>query len=1293
MNTCSGRSNVVGRRAKDLVIEAFNGSTKIPLPVLLECNEIPDNRTEIPSPQVAVHHKHLRPLADQIPDVDPEVDIMLLLGRDVPQVHKIRESRNGPNNAPWAQRLDLGWVILGEVCKGKVHQRSQVNAFRTQILENGRPSLHTPCDSHITVSENYTAPRNFVKTYAGKFVQGQYTDNIGEDVYKRTAEDNQIALSIEDKEFIDLMSREMVKDPSGSLIAPLPFQSERKRLPNNAEKVRNRFRSLCRNLEKKPAMKQHYITFMDGILNKHHAELAPEEDPAAENWYLPHFGVYHPKKPGKIRVVFDSSDQFRGHSLNKSLLTGPDLLNSLLGVLIRFRSDVVAIIADIEQMFHSFLVKEDHRNFLRFFWFHNNDPAQEVVTYRMRVHVFGNSPSPAVATFGLRKTAKDGEEQFGRDARVFVERDFYCDDGLKSVPTPEEAIDLLHRTKAMLFKINLRLHKIASNSKEVMDAFPDSERASDLCNLDFDNDEIPLQRSLGIHWQVRTDCFTFKVSVDDKPFTRRGVLSVINSLYDPLGFVQPVVIGGKILLREMTKAPQIDWDDDLPEHLSPSWNSWRQSLCALEKINIPRAYIPRQSTEVKRRELHVFADASQQAIAAVAYLRVVDKKDNIHIGFVMGKAKLAPKHAVTIPRLELNSAVLAVELSETVSNELDLEIMDRRFYSDSKVVLGYLNNRTKRFYVYVANRVERVLRSTSPAQWSYIRTELNPADHATRAVPAYNLEHTNWLRGPDILRVPDLSRMFGLEETFHVAEDDKEVRQEVHVFATQLSEFSFLETKKFYRFSQWDTLIRAVARLVQTVRCKISSDCHSPRFWHMCAIHPTDIEKAKKVIILSAQRGLFQGEIQALMDKKCIPKISPLYKLDPYVDEQGLLRIGGRLRFSQLDIEERHPIILCRTQHISILIARHAHEAVQHQGRSLTLGSLRSKGYWIIGSKRLIATMIEKCITCRRQRGRQLRQKMADLPQERLIPDAPFTHVGVDIFGHWLISHRHTRGSQAQAKRWAALFTCFTTRAIHIEVVESLDTSAFLNAVRRFMAVRGPVKKFFSDCGTNFEAGSKELEMVQVSEHLLREGCEWSFNPPHASHMGGVWERMIGIVRRILDSMFLKLGPAQLSHDVLHTFLAEVSAIVNSRPLVPVSDDPECPEVLTPAMLLNQKTKILSAPPGTFTREDLFGKQWRRAQYLADVFWTRWKREYLPTLQPRRKWQKNEEEIEVGDIVLLKDNSCHRNDWPTGRVISTTPSHDERIRRVEVKVPRGNTSKIYTRPINELVLLMSNNDK
>ena len=208
-----------------------------------------------------------------------------------------------------------------------------------------------------------------------------------------------------------------------------------------------------------------------------------------------------------------------------------------------------------------------------------------------------------------------------------------------------------------------------------------------------------------------------------------------------------------------------------------------------------------------------------------------------------------------------------------------------------------------------------------------------------------------------------------------------------------------------------------MARLVQTVRCKRSPDCHSPRFWHICAIHPTDIEKAKKVIILSAQRGLFQGEIQALMDKKCIPKISPLYKLDPYMDEQGLLRIGGRLRFSQLDIEERHPIILCRTQHISILIARHAHEAVQHQGRSLTLGSLRSQGYWIIGSKRLIATMIEKCITCRRQRGRQLRQKMADLPQERLIPDAPFTHVGVDIFGHWLISHRRTRGSQAQAKR------------------------------------------------------------------------------------------------------------------------------------------------------------------------------------------------------------------------------------------------------------------------------------
>ena len=310
---------------------------------------------------------------------------------------------------------------------------------------------------------------------------------------------------------------------------------------------------------------------MEKILKSGHAEPVPPSDLMSPkpHWYLPHFGVYHPQKPGKIRVVFDSASEVTGVSLNKLLLSGPDLANSLLGVLLRFRRHSTAFIADIEQMFHSFVVKEDHRDFLRFLWYENNNPDGGVMEFRMKVHLFGNTSSPAVATFGLRKTAEVEEAKFGTDAKEFVDNDFYVDEGLKSTPTTKEAVDLLKRTQAMLATANLRLYKISSNDPGVTRACPVADRAIDLCNLDLSHTNALIQRSLGVSWDLKTNKFTFKVTVDNKPFTKRGVLSVINSLYDPLGIAAPVLIQGKSLLRTMSahlRERQLeDWDTQLPE--------------------------------------------------------------------------------------------------------------------------------------------------------------------------------------------------------------------------------------------------------------------------------------------------------------------------------------------------------------------------------------------------------------------------------------------------------------------------------------------------------------------------------------------------------------------------------------------------------------------------------------------------------------------------------------------------------------------------------------------------------
>lgn len=278
-------------------------------------------------------------------------------------------------------------------------------------------------------------------------------------------------------------------------------------------------------------------------------------------------------------------------------------------------------------------------------------------------------------------------------------------------------------------------------------------------------------------------------------------------------------------------------------------------------------------------------------------------------------------------------------------------------------------------------------------------------------------------------------------------------------------------------------------------------------------------------------------------------------------------------------------------------------------------------------------------------------EKMANLLADRLAPDPPFTNVGLDVFGPWSVVARHTRGGHANSIRWAVIFTCMVIRAVHIEVIEPMDTSNFINALRRFIAIGDPVKHIRSDRGTNFVGAANELHIPSnmntkgVERYLRDQGCSWTFNPPHSSHMGGTWERMIGIARRILNSIFLQMGTTRLTHESLVTFMAEVSAILNARPLTLDSNDPDEPVLLTPAALLTQKTGVISAPHWNFTTKDLHLHQWRQVQSLANTFWDRWRKQYLSTLQPHTKWQDNKPNLKGGDLVLVKDCQSQRNEF------------------------------------------------
>lgn len=374
-------------------------------------------------------HSHLNSIADKIPPLVPDGKILLLIGRDLIDAHHVENQITGPQGAPFAQKLSLGWVIVGEVCIGKFHKAdTNVNSLKTNLLVDGRTTLFDPCHSKLSVREQ------------------PVEHSIGNSLFVKTQWDEEVGTSYEDRKFMTIMDSEFTKDETGSWVAPLPFKAPRPILPDNKKQALQRAHQLESSLRRNPEKLKHFLAFMEKVINNGAAEKSSKIEDDKERWYLPIFGVYHPKKPNQVRGVFDSSVIYKGQSLNNVLLSGPNLTNSLLGVLLRFRKDQCAITADIEQMFYRFFVKPEHRDYLRFFWFQDNNPDLPMIEYRMTVHVFGNRPSPAVATYGLREAVKNSEE----DIREFVNKHFYVDDALTSLPTADMAVSLLKRTRETL---------------------------------------------------------------------------------------------------------------------------------------------------------------------------------------------------------------------------------------------------------------------------------------------------------------------------------------------------------------------------------------------------------------------------------------------------------------------------------------------------------------------------------------------------------------------------------------------------------------------------------------------------------------------------------------------------------------------------------------------------------------------------------------------------------------------------------------------------------------------------
>jgi hypothetical protein len=1223
-----------------------------------------------------------------IPEMTPGYKVELLIGNNVPKALEPLKVIQAQGHGPFACKTQLGWEVHGLTA----NTSNRVSAHRIKLEE----------DIHQQLVNLYNQ---------------DFTERLVEDTPQR---------SRDDQRFINIVEKSIqLKD--GHYEMSLPLRNRNETFPNNQVMAESRMAHLKRKFQRNPAFKTEYVKAMNETINKGYAEVvADEEDIPTEGkvWYIPHHGVQHPRKH-KIRIVFDCAATFKGTSLNKQLLQGPDFTNSLVGVLTRFRQEPIAAMSDVEGMFNQVKVSTEDRDLLRFLWWQDGDTSKPLTDYRMTTHLFGAVSSPSCSNYALRQTAVDNKDGIVADT---VNRNFYVDDCLKSVSSEEEAIALVEDLTTVLKKGGFKLTKWVSNSCQVMEVIPEEDRASGMKSLDLHvQGNLPPERALGVLWSPETDRFSFKIEVKDHNLTRRGILSTVSALYDPLGFAAPVILPAKQLLQDLCRL-RLGWDDQIPQEHQRKWEVWIAELPKLENFYIDRCFKPSWFESCKTTQLHHFADASQTGYGTASYLRFENEDGKVYCTLVTSKSRVSPLKQITIPRLELTAAVVAVKVNHMIQKELDIPIHKTFFWTDSMTVLRYINNESARFHTFVANRIALIRDGSEPSQWRYVNTRSNPADDSSRGLSVRKfLISKRWVQGPDFMHLPEDQWPIPDVDDVCKMENDPEVKEQV-ISNAVLVKSSAID-RLFTYFSSWYCLRRAVAWILRIKQClrdrvkqrKMMNDAgHDDGSVQLLQsegrsninvreargkdmnrdIRPcttADMQASEREVIKYVQSQAFQEEINTLKKQanqdNTVTKLNPqkyvhvkrasnISKLHPFL-MNGVLRVGGRLSKAALPEDTRFPMILPKTSPVTELILREIHETTGHCGRNHMLHHVRQK-YWIINANSCARKIVNRCVKCRKYGKRAEVQSMADLPEDRVTPDQPpFTDVGMDFFGPFYV-----KIGRSSVKRYGAIFTCLATRAVHVEKADSMDTSACINAIRRFIARRGQVKSIRSDNGSNLVGARNELSQeiqklnqAQIHSTLLQKNIKWTFNPPAASHHGGVWERIIRSIRKVLNSV---LRQQVLTDDYLHTLLCEVEGILNSRPITRSSDDVNDLEALTPNHLLLLKGQPILPPNLSEDTDQYLRRRWKQVQYLADIFWRRWIREYLPQLQERQKWIYPQRNVQVGDIILVVDDTLPRSTWRMGRVVETLPDKKGYVRQVKIKTQ----ASTILRPISKVCLLL-----
>ena len=972
--------------------------------------------------------------------------------------------------------------------------------------------------------------------------------------------------------------------------------------------------------------------------------------------YIPHHAVLRPdKKSTPIRIVFNSSSVYAGQCLNDYWIKGPDLLNNLFGVILRFRQKPVAVCADISKMYHRVLIPESDQHVHRFLWRdlqHDRKPD----VYVMQVVTFGDKPAAAMAQTALRLTAEEGYAQSPEAAEV-LKRDTYMDDICTSTDTREEAQAMTDDIDKILANGGFKVKGWTSNM-DLPEAEGDAMEKTLMENLGE-------EKVLGVFWNRKKDEFSYRVKVDsfmEKRLTKRIILSQVARIFDPIGYTAPFVIRAKVGLQKLWEGGY-EWDEDLPDDYQGEWKKFFEEMEELKTVSFERCLSP--NDVVGKPLLCIFSDASMDAFGACAYLRWETNNGDYQTRFVAAKSRVAPLKPLTVPRLELQAAVLASRLYKTILEELTIEIEDVIFMTDSMISLSWIRNRAKTFKTFVATRVGEIQSNTDPSKWRHISGEHNVADVLSRGLKASELRGS-WQHGPDFLHQPrdEWPDEVKIESNLPDADFDKERRRETVVLAASQT----CDVIDYERFSSWRKLIRVTALVLKFVK-KLKARSRKEKDPSE-GLTPTDLEEGEKYIFKNVQRSL-----KARIEK------GELKSLSPFIDEHGIVRVGGRIDRAIASFEQKHPALLPYGHHVSTLITRHVHET-GHSGVAATMAKIRLK-YWILQGHKLAKTIKYRCTKCRAFQHKTETQEMADLPKERLAPNTPpFHFTSCDYFGPLTVRV----GRNKTAKYYGVIFTCLNTRAVHLEMAVDCSTMEFLQVLRRFFSIRGQPAMILSDNGTQFVGTERELKQMteglstgELKEYCAERGTRWKFVTPGAPHQNGCAESLVKSCKHALKKA---IGEQVLTPFELYTCLLEVGNLVNQRPIGRIPTDPDDGSYISPNdMLLGRASSTVAQGPFMETRNPRHRVE--LVQRIVESFWQRWTRDVLPLLTPRRKWNADRRNVRVDDIVMLVDTNAVRSKWTIARVIEVYPGEDGKVRNVKLKTMNSE----YRRPVTKIAVI------